>query len=97
MTTSVKTVGFTMDQKQSEMVDSKIKRVAYAEDLIIDLILNIKLDKSFTADATINFRWGTSAHVSGEDYYFGAALNKMMDVLDNKIKKEKDKIQDHQK
>lgn len=97
MTTSVKTVGFTMDQKQSEMVDSKIKRVAYAEDLIIDLKLNIKLDKSFTADATINFRWGTSAHVSGEDYDFGAALNKMMDVLDNKIKKEKDKIQDHQK
>lgn len=86
-----------MDQKQSEMVDSKIKRVAYAEDLIIDLKLNIKLDKSFTADATINFRWGTSAHVSGEDYDFGAALNKMMDVLDNKIKKEKDKIQDHQK
>ena len=97
MTTSVKAVGFTMDQKQSEMVDSKMKRVAYAEDLIIDLKLNIKLDKSFTADATVNFRWGTSAHVSGEDYDFGAALNKMMDVLDNKIKKEKDKIQNHQK
>ena len=97
MTTSVKAVGFTLDQKQSDMVDSKLKRIAYADDLIVDLLLNIKHEKAYFADATVNFRWGTSAHVSGEDFDFGAALNKMMDVLDNKIKKEKDKIQDHQK
>lgn len=97
MTTSVKAVGFTLDQKQSDMVDSKLKRIAYANDLIIDLLLNIKHEKAYVADANVNFRWGTSAHVSGEDFDFGAALNKMMDVLDNKIKKEKDKIQDHQK
>ena len=97
MTTSVKAVGFTLDQKQSDMVDSKLKRIAYADDLIVDLLLNIKHEKAYVADAAVNFRWGTSAHVSGEDFDFGAALNKMMDVLDNKIKKEKDKIQDHQK
>ena len=95
MTTSVKAVGFTLDQKQSDMVDSKLKRIAYADDLIVDLLLNIKHEKAYVA--AVNFRWGTSAHVSGEDFDFGAALNKMMDVLDNKIKKEKDKIQDHQK
>lgn len=97
MNTSVKAVGFTMDQKQTDMVDSKLKRIEYANDLVIDLLLNIKHEKGFVADATVNFRWGTSAHVSGEDFEFGAALNKMMDVLDNKIKKEKDKIQNHQK
>ena len=31
--------------------------------------------------------------VSAEDFDFAAAFNKMMDVLDNKVKKEKDKIQ----
>ena len=93
MNTSVKAVGFTMDPKQSEMVDSKLKRISYAEDLIIDLMMHIKLDKKFSFDTTVNFRWGASAHVTGEDYDFGAALNSMMDVLDNKIKKEKDKIQ----
>ncbi|WP_288751422.1 HPF/RaiA family ribosome-associated protein [uncultured Treponema sp.] len=97
MTTSVKAVGFTLDQKQSDMVDSKLKRIAYADDLIVDLLLNIKHEKAYVADKKVNFRWGTSTHVSGEDFDFGAALNKMMDVLDNKIKKEKDKIQDHQK
>jgi putative sigma-54 modulation protein len=93
MTTSINAVGFTLDQKQSEMIDSKLKRIAYADDLIIDLIMKIKHDKAYSFDTTLNFRWGTQAHVTGEDYDFGAALNKMMDVLDNKVKKEKDKIQ----
>ena len=97
MTTSVKAVGFTMDKKQSDLVDSKMKRIAYAEDLVIDLLINIKLDKKFTVDTTVNFRWGTSAHVSGEGFDFGEAFNLMMDTLDNKIKKEKDKIQNHVK
>lgn len=97
MTTSIKAVGFTLEQKQSDMIDSKIKRIAYADDLIIDLLLNIKHEKAYVMDTTVNFRWGTSAHVSGEDFDFAAALNKMMDVLDNKIKKEKDKIQEHAK
>ena len=93
MTTSINAVGFTLDQKQSEMIDSKLKRIAYADDLIIDLIMKIKHDKAYSFDTTVNFRWGTQAHVTGEDYDFGAALNKMRDVLDNKVKKEKDKIQ----
>jgi len=42
----------------------------------------------------VNFRWGAQAHVSGEGRDFAEALNIMMDVLDNKIKKEKDKIQE---
>ena len=97
MTTSVQAVGFQLEQKQSEMINSKLKRIAYADDLIIDLLLNIKQDKAYIAEATVNFRWGTSGHVSAEDFDFGAAINKTMDCLDNKIKKEKDKIQNHTK
>ncbi|MDE5899560.1 MAG: HPF/RaiA family ribosome-associated protein [Treponemataceae bacterium] len=94
MTPSIKAVGFTLEQKQSDMIDSKLKRIAYADDLIVDLIMHIKHDKAYNFDTTVNFRWGAQAHVTGEDFDFGAALNKLMDVLDNKIKKEKDKIQE---
>lgn len=94
MTTSINAVGFTLEQKQSDMIESKLKRISYADDLIIDLLLKIKHEKEYVIDVTVNFKWGTQAHVSGEDYDFGAALNKMMDVLDNKIKKEKDKVQE---
>ena len=93
MTPSITAVGFTLQPKQSEMIESKLKRIAYADDLIVDLLIKVKQDKAYIFDTTINFQWGTSAHVSGDDFDFGAALNKMMDVLDNKIKKEKDKVQ----
>ena len=93
MTPSINAVGFTLEQKQSDMIESKLKRIAYADDLIVDLLMKIKHDKSYIFDTTVNFMWGTQAHVSGEDFDFAAALNKMMDVLDNKIKKEKDKVQ----
>ena len=93
MTPSISAVGFTLNQKQADMVESKLKRISYADDLIVDLLMKIKHDKTFVFDTTVNFKWGTQAHVSGDDFDFGAALNKMMDVLDNKIKKEKDKVQ----
>lgn len=93
MTKNVTAVGFDLEEKQSEMIEKKLERVKYADDLIVDLIVKIKHEKAYVFDTTVNFRWGASAHVSGEDFDFGAALNKMMDVLDNKVKKEKDKIQ----
>ena len=94
MTPSINAVGFTLKESQSEMIETKLKRISYADDLIVDLIIKIKHDKEYVLDANVNFKWGTQAHVSGDDYDFSAALNKMMDVLDNKIKKEKDKVQE---
>lgn len=94
MTKNISAVGFDMEEKQSDLVSKKLKRIDYAEDLIVDLTLRIKRDKAYSFDCTVHFRWGTQAHVTSDDYDFAAALNKMMDVLDNKIKKEKDKIQE---
>ena len=93
MTPSITAVGFTLNQEKSDLVNSKLKRIAYADDLIVDLLIKIKLDNGFIFDITVNFKWGTQAHVSDKDQDFAAALNKTMDVLDNKIKKEKDKVQ----
>ncbi|MGP1459003.1 MAG: HPF/RaiA family ribosome-associated protein [Treponema sp.] len=94
MTTSIKAVDFTFDQKQSDLINAKIKRISYAEDLIVDLLVSVRHSKEFKAEATVNFRWGAQAHVSGEGRDFAEALNIMMDVLDNKIRKEKDKVQE---
>ena len=94
MNVSVNAVKFAMDDEQREFVDKKLQRIKYAEDLITDAMVSIKLDKKFLCEATLNFRWGGAAHVSAEDYDFAACVNKMMDVLDQKVKKEKDKVQE---
>lgn len=94
MNISVNAVKFAMDDGQRDFIDKKLQRIKYAEDLITDVMLSVKLDKKFLCEATVNFRWGGAAHVSAEDYDFSACVNKMMDILDQKVKKEKDKIQE---
>ncbi len=94
MNISVNAVKFTMEDEQRDFIDKKLQRIKYAEDLITDVMLSVKLDKKYLTEATVNFRWGGTAHVSAEDYDFSACVNKMMDVLDQKVKKEKDKIQE---
>ena len=94
MTKSVSAGGFVFEEKQSDMIEKKLARIGYAEDLIVDLILRVKHDKAYSFDCTVNFKWGTQGHVAAEDFDFGAGLNKLMDVLDQKVKKEKDKIQE---
>ena len=72
MTKTVKAVGFELEQKQSDMIEKKLKRVDYADDLIIDLIAQVKHDKQYAFDITTNFRWGAQAHVAAEDFDFAA-------------------------
>ena len=88
MNINIQAVKFTMDEDQKKYLDQKFKRIEYADNLITDIQCFIKLDK------TINFRWGGTAHVSTENYEFEAGVNKMMDIADQKVKKEKDKIQE---
>jgi putative sigma-54 modulation protein len=97
MTKSVSAVGFDLEKKQSDLIESKMKRIEYADDLIVDLTMRVKHDKAYSFDVTVNFRWGTQGHVTSDDFDFAAGLNKLMDILDTKIRKEKDKIQEHNK
>lgn len=94
MTKTISAQGFNLSKDQSDLINKKLERIAYADDLIVDLTLRVKEDKKFYFDTTLNFRWGSNAHVTGDDFDFAAALNKMMDVLDQKVKKEKDKAQE---
>jgi ribosomal subunit interface protein len=95
MNINVQAVKFTLDEDRGAYVEKKLERIKYADDLITDGLFIIKLDRAqFYLDCTVNFRWGGNAHVSAQDFDFNAGVNKLMDVLDQKIKKEKDKIQE---
>ena len=94
MNKSISAQGFTLDKDQTELINKKLERIKYAENLIVDLMIHVKEDKKFFFETTVNFRWGAQAHVSNDDFDFGAALNKNMDMLDQKINKEKEKRQE---
>ena len=91
MNTEIKAVHFTLDGGTKEYLEKKIDRIHNAENMIIDLLFTLTKEKDYTAEATVNFRWGVSARVKENDFELNAAIDKLMDKLDLKITKEKEK------
>ncbi|MDR0376430.1 MAG: ribosome-associated translation inhibitor RaiA [Spirochaetaceae bacterium] len=94
MNTEIKAVHFTLRDDAREYLDRKITRIHNAENMIVDLLFTLTKDKDFSAEATVNFRWGVSIHVKEHDFELTPAIDKMMDKLDAKITKEKEKVKD---
>jgi len=94
MNTEIKSVHFTMHEDAKEYLNKKIERIHNAENMIVDLLITIKKEKDFDAEATVNFRWGVSIHVKENDFDLTSAIDKMMDKLEAKIIKEKEKVKE---
>jgi putative sigma-54 modulation protein len=94
MNIEIKAVHFTLHDDAKEYLDKKIARIHNAENMIIDLLLTITKGKDFEAEATVNFRWGVSIHVKENDFELTPAIDKMMDKLEVKITKEKEKVKE---
>jgi putative sigma-54 modulation protein len=97
MNIDVKAVHFTLHEDARAYLDRKITRIHNAENMIIDLLFTLTKGKDFSAEATVNFRWGVSIHVKEHDFDLNPAIDKMMDNLEAKITKEKEKVKDKRK
>jgi putative sigma-54 modulation protein len=94
MNTEIRTVHFTMHDSTREYLDKKLERIAYAKDLVTDLLFVFTKEKIFKAECTINFRWGSQAHLLEEDFELNESIDKLMDKVEHKISKEKEKVQE---
>jgi len=94
MNTEIKAVHFNLHDDAKEYLNKKIERIHNAENMIVDLLITLKKEKDFDVEATVNFRWGVSIHVKEEDFDLTVAIDKMMDKLDTKITKEKEKMKE---
>jgi len=94
MNTEIKAVHFSLRDDTKEYLEKKISRLFNAENLIVDLLFTLTKDKEFAAEVTVNFRWGVSSHLKENDFELNAAIDKLMDKLDAKISKEKEKVKE---
>ncbi|MDR0411832.1 MAG: ribosome-associated translation inhibitor RaiA [Treponema sp.] len=91
MNTEIKAVHFTLKDENREYLNKKLSRIHNAENMIVDLLITLTHDKEFSAEATVNFRWGKSIHVKETEFDLHAAIDKFIDKLDASIVKEKEK------
>jgi putative sigma-54 modulation protein len=94
MNTDIKAVHFTLRDDTRDYLQKKLARIHNAESMIIDLLITLTHDKEFAAEATVNFRWGVSIHVKETDFDLHPSIDKMLDKLDAKIVKEKEKMEE---
>lgn len=94
MNISVNATHFTLRDDTKEFLMKKIERIPNAENMIVDMLFNFKKEKDFSAECTVNFRWGVSIHVSEHDFELNPAIDKMIDKLEAKIVKEKEKVKE---
>jgi len=94
MNVEVKAVHFTMREESREYLDKKIARIHNAEGMIVDMLFTLTKEKEMTAEVTVNFRWGVSIHLKEMDFDLNTAVDRLMDKLDAKIAKEKEKVKE---
>jgi putative sigma-54 modulation protein len=92
MNFDVKAVHFTLSEDTREYLSKKIGRIHNAENMIVDLKFTFTKDKDFAAETTVNFRWGVSIHLKEHDFDLNPAIDKLIDKLEAKIIKEKEKV-----
>ena len=96
MNVDVKGVHMDISESMHEYLNKKLKRLEYAEGLIVDLLFTLSQDaKAYKAEVNINFRWGTSAHIGVNAFNLNKGIEQLFDKMDVKINKEKEKIQEH--
>jgi len=96
MNIDVKGVHMDVSKRVHDYMNKKLKRLKFADDLLVDLLFTLTQEtRGYTAEVNINFRWGTQAHIKVENFNIIKAVDALFDKMDEKITKEKEKIQDH--
>ncbi len=96
MNVDVKGVHLDVSQRIHDYLNKKMKRLAYAEDLVVDVLFTFTQDtKAYKVEVNMNFRWGTSAHIGVESFNIIKGIDQLFDKMDVKINREKEKIQEH--
>ena len=95
MKVDIRSVHFELSEESKIYLTNKLERIGYAKDMIVDLLFVFTKDaKQYKVDVTANFRWGVQAHLQETSFEVNPGIDILMDKLDHKIAKEKQKIQE---
>ena len=97
MNIDVRSVHFDLGIPTREYLDKKLERLSFAKDTIVNIDFAFTKEKDFICESTIHFRWGNQAHLTERDFELTAGIDKLMDKMEMKVRKEKDRVQDRNK
>ncbi len=97
MNVDVRSVHFDLGAPTRDYLDKKLERLNFAKDTIVTVDFAFTKEKDFICESTIHFRWGHQAHIQERDFELAAGIDKLIDKMEMKVRKEKEKVQDRNK
>lgn len=96
MEIDIKGVHFNVHDDTREFIQTKLERLEFASDYIVDLQFTLTRENpDFLAEVKLHLSWGHKSVIKVRAYDLHEAVNNVIDKLDHKIRKERDKVTEH--
>jgi putative sigma-54 modulation protein len=96
MNIEIKAVHFSIGDDTKEYIHKKLHRIDFAKDFIIDLLFTLTKEKrDFTVEVNVHFKWNVTSHIKVKAFDLIEGIDLLMDKMERKVRKEKEKVQDH--
>lgn len=93
MHVDLKGVHYHITDVTREFLETKLERISYAREYIADLLVTLTKDNTaWIAEVNVNFYRGPNAHLKETTFNLHESIEKLLDKLDAKVRKEQDKI-----
>lgn len=96
MELEIKGVHFTVHDDTREFITTRLEKLEFAAEYIEDLQFTLTRETpDFIAEVKLHLSWGHSSVIKVHSYDLHEGINTLIDKLDHKIRKERDKVTDH--
>lgn len=99
MNIDIKAVHFSLNDEIRDFIDSKLHKIDFVKDLIVDLKFTLTRNghelQSFSSEANAHMRYGKTIHLKVDSTEVLEGLEKLIDKLDHQLSKEKEKLKSH--
>ena len=96
MELEIKGVHFTVHDDTREFITTKLEKQEFAAEYIEVLQFTLtKENPDFVAEVKLHLSWGHSSVIKVHSYDLHEGINTLIDKLDHKIRKERDKVTEH--
>ena len=93
MQSAIRGIHFTVQDSHREHIESKLTKIAYAQEHIVDLSISLTREaRQFRGDAHLHFRWGSAKHLTASGHDVEVMTDHLLDKVFAAVAKEKERL-----
>ena len=96
MELEIKGVHLDVSDETREFILEKLERLDFAKEYIVDLSFTLARENpDYICEVKLHLSWGHNSVIKVHSFDLHEGINSLIDKLDHKVRKERDKITDH--